>query len=210
MRMMIVALAAATILTSGPAQAKKPPQPTGLALQQIQARDYEVKKEITFPAVMTILQDSGYRIQAADRDTGLITATASTKSKLTWLPFVGFGKSKKTPVVSAFIEDRGPGSRIRLSFVMAKIKSNAYGTSLSDEEPITDPATYRDAFERIEKEVFVRQALLTPAVRPAAVAPTSVPSTQTATVSTPSGPTASNGLTPDPSDMPSALKADPK
>ena len=72
---------------------------------------------------MTILQDSGYRIQAADKDTGLITATASTKAKMTWVPFVGFGKSKKTPVVSAYIEDRGAGSRIRLSFVMAKTKS---------------------------------------------------------------------------------------
>jgi hypothetical protein len=210
MRIMFTALAAAAVLTCGPAQAKKEPQPTGLALQQIQARDYEAKKEITFPSVMTILQDSGYRIQAADRDTGLITATASTKSKLTWLPFVGFGKSKKTPVVSAFIEDRGTGSRIRLSFVMAKIKSNAYGTSLSDEEPITDPATYRDAFERIEKEVFVRQALVAPAPRPASVTTTSTSAAQIPAASASSAPAASNGLTPDPADMPSALHTDPK
>jgi hypothetical protein len=202
----IAAISLAALTVSTPAVAKKEPQLSGLALQQIQARDYEAPKEVTFPSVMTILQDSGYRIQAADRDTGLITAMASTKSKMTWAPFVGFGKSKKTPVVSAYIEDRGAGSRVRLSFVMAKAKSNAYGTALSDEEPITDPATYRDAFERIEKELFVRQALtpqgkaaLTAAVRPA-----------TDAVKTEASATTNAGLSPDPEDMPSAMKAEPK
>lgn len=164
MHKLIAASLTACVLFSAPAEAKKRPEISALALQQIQARDYEVKKEISFPSVMTVLQDSGYRISAADKDTGLITATASTKSKLTWVPFVGFGRSKKSPVISAYVEDRGAGSRIRLSFVMAKVKSNAYGTSLSDEEPIIDPATYRDAFERIEKEIFVRQALNAPAL----------------------------------------------
>lgn len=204
MRKISYAVAACIVLAASSAQAKKEPQLTGLALQQIQARDYEVTKEVTFPSVMTILQDSGYRIQEADKDTGLITATASTKSKLTWAPFVGFGKSKKTPVVSAYIEDRGSGSRIRLSFVMAKVKSNAYGTSLSDEEPITDPATYRDAFERIEKEIFVRQAVLAP-VRSTPQAAT-LPAAPTAAES----PVIGSALTPNPPNMPSALKPEPK
>jgi hypothetical protein len=30
---------------------------------------------------MSVLQDEGYRINAADKDTGLITAIASTKAK---------------------------------------------------------------------------------------------------------------------------------
>lgn len=201
MRTTLAVLAAVTLLVGGPAQGKKEPQLSGLALQQIQAREYEAPKEVTFPSVMTILQDSGYRIQAADKDTGLITATASTKSKLTWAPFVGFGKSKKTPVVSAYIEDRGRGSRIRLSFVMAKVKSNAYGTSLSDEEPITDPATYRDAFERIEKEIFVRQAL---------AVPVPVASQARVAAETTAAPAPQTGLTADPADMPAAFKPDPK
>jgi hypothetical protein len=211
MRYSFAALAAVALFIGTPAIAKKQPELSGLALQQMQARDYEVPKAITFPSVMTILQDSGYRIQAADKDTGLISATASTKSKLTWAPFVGFGKSKKSPVVSAYIEDRGTGSRVRLSFVMAKVKSNAYGTSLSDEEPITDPATYRDAFERIEKEIFVRQALNAPTPRPAQAAPqaTGLVVVATDAPATPT-PAKSTGLTPDPADMPSALKPDPK
>ena len=184
-----VGLTALASFTSS-ADAKKAPQLTGLALQQIQSRDYEAAKNVSFAAVMTVLQDSGYRIQAADKDTGLITGTASTASHVTWVPFVGFGRSKKTPVISAYIEDRGRGSRVRLNFVMAKTKNQGYGMSWSDEEPITDPATYRDAFERIEKEIFVRQALNAPTQPTSAPVAASAPAeSQTMTVAPAAAPT---------------------
>lgn len=175
-KFVIVTSVLGSLLLMSPVAAKKAPPISGLALQQMQARDYEVGKSVSFPAVMTVLQDSGYRIQSADRDTGLITATASTKSKTTWAPFVGFGKSKKTPVVSAYIEDRGPGSRVRMNFILAKSKKGAYGMGWEDEEPILEQQVYRDAFERVEKEIFTRQALATPvkvqaAVTPAAASP---------------------------------------
>jgi len=173
--------------TTTPALAKKAPQMSALALQQMQARDYEMAKSVSFPAVMTILQDSGFRILAADKDTGLITASASVKSKMTWAPFVGFGRSKKSPIVSAFIEDRGAGSRVRLNFVMAKTKNGAYGTSQSDEEPILDAAVYRDAFERIDREMFTRTALVAPKLDAAPTAPASVP---VATSAVPAAPAA--------------------
>jgi len=205
-----VAFLAVTALAT-PAFAKKAPQISALALQQMQSRDYELTKVVSFPAVMTILQDSGFRIQAADKDTGLITATASTKSKMTWAPFAGFGRSKKTPVVSAFIEDRGVGSRVRLNFILAKTKNGAYGSSWSDEEPIVDPAIYRDAFERIDKEIFTRQALNAAAPKPQATIAPSPTSLTTIAVGTPAAPpTVSNALTPNPSDMPSALKPEAK
>lgn len=142
--------------------ARKPPQIAGLELQQMQSREYETSNAISFPAVMTVLQDSGYRILSADKDTGLITGSASTNSHMNYNLLLGFGRSKKTPMVSAFIEPRGGGSRIRLSFVMAKTKSSIYGMSASDEEPIVDPAVYRDAFEKIDKEMFVRLSLEAP------------------------------------------------
>ena len=183
--------------TVSPALAKKPPQISALALQQMQTRDYEFGKIVSFPSVMTILQDSGYRIQAADKDTGLITATASTNSKMTWAPFVGFGRSKKTPVVSAFIEDRGKGSRVRLNFVMAKTKNGAYGASWSDEEPIVDAAVYRDAFERIDREIFTRAALNAPQSSPAPAIATSVSGTTSAIA-----PTATPATAPDNSATP--------
>lgn len=186
-KLVIVAGILGTTLMISPALAKKAPQISGLALQQMQARDYEVAKSVSFPAVMTVLQDSGYRIQSADRDTGLITATASTKSKTTWAPFVGFGKSKKTPVVSAFIEDRGVGSRVRMNFILAKSKKGAYGMGWDDEEPILDQLVYRDAFERVEKEIFTRQALAAPSVGSSPV--TTAPPQAAPTVATAASPT---------------------
>lgn len=182
MKRYIGAATAAIVLTCGtPALAKKKPEVSSLELQQVQSREFEATKDVAFAATMTVLQDAGYRIGSADRDTGLITGIASTKTKTTWMPFVGFGKSKKTPVVSAYIEDRGPAiARVRLNFVMTKLKGNQYGGS-ADEEPILDPTVYQGAFERISKELFVRAALNAPkpsepiisaAAQPAASAPT--------------------------------------
>lgn len=172
----IVSAAVLSLLIANPALAKKEPQLTGLELQQIQARDFEASKKDAFAAVMTVLQDSGYRIGNASYETGLVTAMASTKTKMTWLPFVGFGSSKKTPVVSAYIEDKSPTlSRIRLNFVMGKLKANASFGGITDEEPINDPKTYQDAFEKISQAIFVRQAMSAPAA-PLPVPPPAVSS----------------------------------
>jgi hypothetical protein len=166
------ALLAVVATVATPAMAKKEPQLTGLELQQIQARDFEASKKDAFAAVMTVLQDSGYRIGNADYDTGLVTAMASTKTKMTWMPFIGFGTSKKTPVVSAYIEDKSPTlSRIRLNFVMGKIKANASFGGVTDEDPINDPKTYQEAFEKISQAIFVRQAMNAPTAPPPAALP---------------------------------------
>ena len=151
---------------AAPVYAKKEVAPTGLALQQIQTKTFEANKEVAFSAVMSVLQDAGYRIGSADKDTGLITGTASTKAKMTYSLWTGFGKSKKSPVVSAFIEPMGAGSRVRLNFVMAKIKSTLYGSQPQDEEPIYDPATYQDAFEKINQAIFIRLGVDGPAATP--------------------------------------------
>lgn len=163
-----VAILVSAICAASPALAKKEPELSGLELQQIQAKDLETTASIAFPAVMTVLQDAGYRIQSADKDTGLITAIGSTQSKLTWNIWFGLGSKKKIPIVSAFIEPRGPQyTRIRLNFVMSEGKSRQ---AFTDEKPISDPAIYRDAFEKIEKEVFVRLAMeSTPAAQPSGV-----------------------------------------
>lgn len=65
------------------ASAKDKHEPSALELQQLQARDVE-----------------------ADKNSGLITGISSTKSKMTYSLWTGFGKSKKLPIVSAFIESR--------------------------------------------------------------------------------------------------------
>lgn len=138
----------------------KKPEKSGLELQQIQSRDFEVSKEITFPAVMSVLQDAGYRINAADRDTGLITGQGSASGKITYNILFGVGNKKRSPIVSAYIEPRGPNaSRVRLNFVMAVTKSSLYGMRAADEEPVEDPATYAEAFEKINQAVFIRQSV---------------------------------------------------
>jgi hypothetical protein len=162
-------------------EAKKKVELSPLALQQLQARDIEASKEQVFGAVMSVLQDSGYRIQAADKDTGLITGIASTTAKMTYSIWTGFGKSKKSPIVSAFIEARSPTmTHIRLSFVMGKVRSTLYGSGAQDEEPIYDPAVYQKAFEQINQTVFIRQNMDSPpatAASPTApVAPAIAPS----------------------------------
>ena len=179
---MSVALAMVTTPLAGWA---KKAVPTGLELQQIQSRDIEGSKSVVFGAVMSVLQDSGYRIQAADKETGLITGIASTKAKLTWMPFVGFGSSKKSPVVSAFIEDKTSSiTRVRLSFVMAKVRSSlSYGTAPEDEDPIYDPQVYQDAFEKINQAVFIRLNAEAPSPAAAVATPAATPVAAPATPS---------------------------
>ena len=157
-----------------PVEAAKKPKLSGLELQQIQSKDFDVGKDVSFPAVMTVLQDEGYRILSADKDTGLITGQGSSKGKLTYNILWGLGNKKRSPVVSAFIEQAGTNvSRIRLSFVMAVTKGGVYGQRSADEEPVTDAAVYADAFEKISKAIFVRQAMDSAA--PAAPASASEP-----------------------------------
>jgi hypothetical protein len=163
-KVIIASALAVACLSSSASEAKKKVVMSSLELQQLQSREIEAGKEQVFGAVMSVLQDSGYRIQAADKDTGLITGIASTSSKTTWKPFVGLGKSKKSPIVSAFIEQRSPTTtRVRLSFVMGKISSNFYGAGPQDEEPIYDVAVYQNAFEQINQTVFIRQNMDSPA-----------------------------------------------
>lgn len=150
----------AAIVVAAPALAKEEPV-TGMALQQIQAKDFESTAAVVFPAVMTVLQDAGFRILTADKDTGLITAQGSSEAKLTYNIWFGLGQKKQTPIISAFIEQRGSNlTRARLNFVMTTGKSR---NAFVNEKPVTDPAPYRDVFEKIEKEIFVRQAMAAPA-----------------------------------------------
>ena len=181
MRKFLIPIAIGAAVAAAPVSAKKTPEPTGLELQQLQSHDFEGDKDMVFASVMSVLQDSGYRIQAADKDTGLITGIASTQTKMPYNLFFGFGRSKKSPIVSAFIENRAPGvSSVRLSFVMAKVKSNLYGSAPQDEEPIYDASVYKDAFEKIDQALFIRKGMTAPApVAPSGAIPAAAPASTT-------------------------------
>ena len=123
----------------------------------IAVRDFEANVDVLFPSIVTVLQDSGYRITEADRVSGFISGVGSAEQKTTYNIWWGLGKKKKVPMVSVFVEQRGPNiARARLNFVMSEGKSR---NAFTDEKPIDDPAVYKDAFERIEKELFVRLAM---------------------------------------------------
>jgi hypothetical protein len=191
MKKLIVALAmAGACLDASVVLAKKPVVMSSLELQQLQGRDIEASKDQVFGAVMSVLQDSGYRIQAADKDTGLITGIASTKGKMSYSLWTGFGKSKKTPIVSAFIEQTSPSTtHVRLSFVMGKVKSTVYGSGAQDEEPIYDVSVYQTAFEQINQTVFIRQTMKSPAATVASRR-SAHPATPVATTVAPAAPSA--------------------
>lgn len=174
MSRLTIALLGVALFSAPPLAAKKVEGPSGLELQQMQSHDFEAKMDVVYPSVISVLQDSGYRVQSADRASGLITATASTKSQTTYNVFHGLGKKKDTPVVSAFIEPRGARmTRVRLSFVMTETKARRYMAGQADEEPILDPAVYQKAFEQIEQAVFLRTSMDGPgeAETPKAAAP---------------------------------------
>lgn len=140
-----------------PAIGKEEAQLSGLALQQVQSRDLEATADIVFPSVVTILQDSGYRITEADKVSGFVSGVGSAEQKTTFNIWWGLGKKKTVPMVSVFVEQRGPNiTRVRMNFVLSKAKTR---NSYTDETPVSDPTAYRDAFERLEKEIFIRQSM---------------------------------------------------
>ena len=136
----------------------KAPQLTPLEKQSLQTREYEESKEIVFPSVLSVLQDSGYIVKTADKDTGLITAESPTDNATGfWDAFAGVIANQQT-AVTAFIEKIGPITKVRLNFVVQKSSSSSYGQSSKQSTPILNAATYQNAFEQIESAIFIRSA----------------------------------------------------
>jgi hypothetical protein len=141
----------------------KQPELTGLELQQIQSKDLEAKYDLVFPSVMSVLQDQGYIINAADKNTGLITAQGQSKSGINYNLLWGFGKKTNAVRVSATVEQSSPIiTRVRLNFVATSSSSSSYGIGSSDDKMITDPQIYANAFEKIEQAVFIKQSMQLP------------------------------------------------
>lgn len=133
------------------------PKMTPLQIQSIQTHEFEQKKEIVFPSVLSVFQDLGYIVKTANKDTGLITAESlavSDEASKFWLGISNVSQTSAT----AFIETIGKFTRVRLSFVNSNKKSYGGGQSDREDKPILDPKVYQNAFNRIENAVFVRSA----------------------------------------------------
>jgi len=131
------------------------PTLTPMEIQSLQTREYEDRKDIVFPSVISVFQDLGYTIKNADKDTGLITAESTSKSDFATQFWLGITKVSQTSA-TAFIEEIGNFTRVRLSFVVSDSSSSIYGQTNRNDTQIFDAEIYRNAFERVENAIFVR------------------------------------------------------
>jgi hypothetical protein len=145
-----------------------PPGPvlTPLEIQSLQTREYEHDKAVVFASTMSVFQDLGHIVNSADLGTGLITTESPATSDratfparlailpelMVWSDVTSVMQTKAT----AFIEQIGNRSRVRLNFVITRQDSSVHGQTSRRDTPILDAAVYQSAFERIENAIFVR------------------------------------------------------
>ena len=144
-----------SLIVSGCAM-QKTPELTPLQIQALQTRDYSASKSVVFPSVISVFQDLGYTIKNADKETGIIMAESAAKSDST-SRFLGVSSVTQTSA-TAFVEEIGKITKVRLNFVSSNNKSYGYGQTDREDTPILDAPTYQNAFERIENAIFVRKA----------------------------------------------------
>ena len=141
-----------------------PPGPslTPLEIQSMQVREYEHDKAIVFASVLSVFQDLGYIVISADVETGLITTESPAKSNRV-AEFLGLPIIVEDDEVhveqtraTAFVEQIGPRSRVRLNFVATRQGSSAFGQTDRHDTPILDAAVYQNAFTRIGDAIFIR------------------------------------------------------
>jgi len=143
------------LMTTGCAM-NKAPELTPMQIQALQTRDFTSTKNVVFPSVISVFQDLGYTIKNADKDTGIIMAESAAKSDST-SRFFGVSSVSQT-AATAFVEEIGKSTKVRLNFVTSNNKSYGYGQTDREDTPILDAPTYQNAFERIENAIFVRKS----------------------------------------------------
>ena len=151
---LIVLMLASVLVTGCMATAKKPAM-TPLQIQSLQSREYESKKDIVFPSIISVFQDIGYTITNADIQTGLISAESSSQSDFMSKFWLGMTKVSQTKA-TAFVEQIGDKTRARLNFVEIKKSSSGWGQSDREDTPLLDSKLYENAFNKIENAIFIR------------------------------------------------------
>lgn len=144
------------LLVSGCAM-KKAPELTPMQIQALQTRDFTASKSVVFPSVISVFQDLGYTIKNADKETGIIMAESAAQSDSASRIWLGVSSVSQTSA-TAFVEEIGKTTKVRLNFVTSNNKSYGYGQTDREDTPILDAPTYQNAFERIENAIFVRKS----------------------------------------------------
>ena len=104
---------------------------------------------------MSVLQDLGYSIKAADIVTGLITAESTAKSNQAMKIWLGITQVTQTNA-NVFIEEIQSKTKVRINFVNVVKESSGWGQEDRADKQILELAPYRNAFEKIESAIFIR------------------------------------------------------
>lgn len=136
--------------TTAPAPALTPAE-----IQSMQTRQYDESKDIVFASVVSVFQDLGYQIAAADLATGIITSQSAAANDAAYAFWTGVAKNTQTKA-TAFIETIGTTTSVRLNFVTSTNESFGYGQQRKSELPVTDSQIYQNAFEKVENAIFMR------------------------------------------------------
>ncbi|MDR3274067.1 MAG: hypothetical protein LBS87_01910 [Puniceicoccales bacterium] len=136
---------------------------SNISIQAMQTREFECSPKVAFAAVVSVFHDLGFSIQTSDRKSGIVTAqsTISKKANFAEIMFEGIDSSRMSYIVAdAHIDETFDGKcSIRVSFVRHRKDVRATGFFSEESNHITDPEYYRDFFEKIDKNIFVRQNL---------------------------------------------------
>jgi len=127
-----------------------------LALQQMQTQDFETSKKILFASVISVFQDTGFVIEAAGLETGVITSKSATVTNQSY----GLGYTYSVSVrATAFVEETSPNhAKARLNYLESRIQSTEHGAGSPNDIPNEDPAYYEKIFNKTREAVFLREA----------------------------------------------------
>lgn len=154
---LIATVAGATMLT-GCVATQPVVKKSSLEIQASQAKMFDTDKKTAFKSVLSVLQDLGYIVQAANLDTGVITAQSPIKGDNSFIALALGTRVERRTYVTASIEDfNAKQTRVRLNFV-ERLFVNSSGQQMTDEKPIYEAQIYVNAFEKIGEAIFIREA----------------------------------------------------
>lgn len=114
---------------------------------------------LTGYTLLTILQDGGYIIEQADRETGFLTAKSATDSGVKFDWFWGLQKQSGETRITATVQPVGTDyTRVRLNFVTIENESGLYGDARVD-TPVEDQEIYSNVFAKLDEAIFVQEAI---------------------------------------------------
>lgn len=138
-----------------------PRQPVPLENPVVQTHEFEADKSATMSSVMSVLQDLGYILKTADKETGFITASSPARSPgklisprliVNGEPIVSTTQAHATAVIE---EVRSGVTSVRLNFVVSSY-SDGKDISTTRDEHVLDAETYRTVFGKIKEAISTR------------------------------------------------------